>query len=173
MPPKHYLTSNFRVAFEEYFKPDQQRNAVDVLTDHIAEVRDGSEEQRRELGVLRPQDTSPEQIEQRIAAYLDKCYWQLSQFYRVRSVPQPGLLPPSRARTNSRAKSDTRLAVLRPVPHRRSRTVPPRGYRLREDEGREDGRNARALPRGRDPRETGEGAGGSVPLRRRVRRLRR
>ncbi|KAL1946040.1 hypothetical protein VTO73DRAFT_15167 [Trametes versicolor] len=86
MPPKHYLTSNFRVAFEEYFKPDQQRDAVDVLTDHIAEVRDGSEEQRRELGVLRPQDTSPEQIEQRIAAYLDKCYWQLSQFCRY-SVP--------------------------------------------------------------------------------------
>ncbi|KAJ2989780.1 hypothetical protein NUW54_g8674 [Trametes sanguinea] len=64
MPPKHFLTSNFRVAFEEYFNPDQQRSAVDTLRSHIAEVRDGSEEQRRELGVLKPQDKSPEQIEQ-------------------------------------------------------------------------------------------------------------
>ncbi|KAI0629988.1 hypothetical protein C8Q77DRAFT_1139757 [Trametes polyzona] len=86
MPPKHFLTSNFRVAFEEYFKPEQQRSAVDTLRDHISEVRDGSEEQRRELGVLKPQDKTPEQIEQRVAAYLDKCYWQLSQFYRY-SVP--------------------------------------------------------------------------------------
>ncbi|KAI0373765.1 hypothetical protein BV20DRAFT_675059 [Pilatotrama ljubarskyi] len=82
MPPKHFLTSNFRVAFEEYFNPEQQRNAVNTLQGHIAEVRDGSEEQRRELGVLKPQDKSPEQIEQRVAAYLNKCYWQLSQFYR-------------------------------------------------------------------------------------------
>ncbi|KAH9850195.1 hypothetical protein C2E23DRAFT_887625 [Lenzites betulinus] len=86
MAPRHFLTSNFRVAFEEYFKSEQQRNAVDTLQAHIAEVRDGSEAQRRELGVLRPQDKSAEQIEQRIAAYLDKCYWQLSQFYRY-SVP--------------------------------------------------------------------------------------
>ncbi|OSC97998.1 hypothetical protein PYCCODRAFT_1418423 [Trametes coccinea BRFM310] len=86
MPPKHFLTSNFRVAFEEYFNPDQQRSAVDTLRNHIVEVRDGSEEQRRELGVLKPQDKTPEQIEQRVAAYLDKCYWQLSQFYRY-SVP--------------------------------------------------------------------------------------
>ncbi|KAI0671139.1 hypothetical protein C8Q78DRAFT_1034234 [Trametes maxima] len=86
MPPKHFLTSNFRVAFEEYFNPEQQRNAVDTLNGHIAEVRDGSEEQRRELGVLKAQDKSPEQIEQRVAAYLDKCYWQISQFYRY-SVP--------------------------------------------------------------------------------------
>ncbi|KAI0770622.1 hypothetical protein C8Q74DRAFT_1276528 [Fomes fomentarius] len=86
MPPKHYLSSNFRVAFEEYFGPEQQRNAVDTLQGHIAEVRDGSEAQRRELGVLRPQDTTSEQIDQRLAAYLDKCYWQLAQFYRY-SVP--------------------------------------------------------------------------------------
>ncbi|KAI0823996.1 hypothetical protein BC628DRAFT_1420426 [Trametes gibbosa] len=86
MSPKHFLTSNFRVAFEEYFKSEQQRHAVDTLKDHIAEVRDGSEEHRRELGVLKPQDESPAQIEQRVAAYLDKCYWQLSQFYRY-SVP--------------------------------------------------------------------------------------
>ncbi|CDO72186.1 hypothetical protein BN946_scf184970.g38 [Trametes cinnabarina] len=86
MPPKHFLTSNFRVAFEEYFDPGQQRSAVDTLRGHIAEVRDGSEEQRRELGVLKPQDKTPEQIEQRVAAYLDKCYWQLAQFYRY-SVP--------------------------------------------------------------------------------------
>ncbi|KAI0642959.1 hypothetical protein C8Q79DRAFT_198915 [Trametes meyenii] len=86
MPPKHFLTSNFRVAFEEYFNPEQQRNAVDTLNEHIAEVRDGSEEQRRELGVLKAQDKSPEQIEHRVAAYLDKCYWQISQFYRY-SVP--------------------------------------------------------------------------------------
>ncbi|KAI8986285.1 hypothetical protein BD414DRAFT_515311 [Trametes punicea] len=86
MPPKHFLTSNFRIAFEEYFDADQQRNAVETLKGHIEEVRDGTEEQRRELGVLKPQDKTPEQIEQRVAAYLDKCYWQLSQFYRY-SVP--------------------------------------------------------------------------------------
>ena len=84
MPPKHFLTSNFRVAFEEYFKPQQQRDAIDTLQGHIAEVRNGTEEQRRELGVLRPQDTTAAQVEDRTAAYLDKCYWQLAQFYRVR-----------------------------------------------------------------------------------------
>lgn len=92
MPPKHYLSSNFRVAFEEYFGPEQQRNAVDTLQGHIAEVRDGSEAQRRELGVLRPQDTTSEQIDQRLAAYLDKCYWQLAQFYRVSVVDSSRLL---------------------------------------------------------------------------------
>lgn len=91
MPPKHFLTSTFRVAYEEYFSPEQQRNAVDTLQAHIAEVRDGSEEQQRELGVLKPRDTTPEQIEQRLAAYLDKCYWQLAQFYRVRLADQVGL----------------------------------------------------------------------------------
>ena len=84
MPPKHFLTSNFRVAFEEYFQPQQQRDAIDTLQGHIAEVRNGTEEQRRELGVLRPQDTTAAQVEDRTAAYLDKCYWQLAQFYRVR-----------------------------------------------------------------------------------------
>ncbi|KAH9886071.1 hypothetical protein C8Q73DRAFT_658829 [Cubamyces lactineus] len=86
MPPKHFLTSNFRVAFEEYFNAEQQKSAIETLRGHIAEVRDGSEDQRRELGVLKTQDTTPEQIQQRVAAYLDKCYWQLSQFYRY-SVP--------------------------------------------------------------------------------------
>lgn len=94
MPPKHFLTSNFRVAFEEYFKPDQQRNAVDLLQAHIAEVRDGSEQQQRDLGVLRPQDTTAEQIEQRLAAHLDKCYWQLAQFYRVSGADASGCHPP-------------------------------------------------------------------------------
>ncbi|KAH9932742.1 uncharacterized protein BXZ73DRAFT_89898 [Epithele typhae] len=82
MPPKHFLTSNFRVAFEEYFKPDQQRSAVDNLQEHIATIRDGTEEQRREQSVLRPQDTTQEQMDARVAAHLDKCYWQLAQFYR-------------------------------------------------------------------------------------------
>ena len=90
MPPKHFLTSNFRVAFEEYFNAEQQKSAVETLRGHIAEVRDGSEDQRRELGVLKPQDTTPEQIDQRVAAYLDKCYWQLSQFYRVSAVLEAG-----------------------------------------------------------------------------------
>ncbi|KAI1788840.1 hypothetical protein LXA43DRAFT_1096865 [Ganoderma leucocontextum] len=85
MPP-HFLTSNFRVAFEEYFQPDQQRAAVDNLNAYIAEVRDMTEERRRELDILRPQDTTQEQIDARIAAYLDKCHWQLAQFYRF-SVP--------------------------------------------------------------------------------------
>ncbi|PIL35145.1 hypothetical protein GSI_02934 [Ganoderma sinense ZZ0214-1] len=81
MPP-HFLTSNFRVAFEEYFQPDQQRAAVDNMKAYIAEVRDMPEERRRELDILRPQDTTQEQIDARIAAYLDKCHWQLAQFYR-------------------------------------------------------------------------------------------
>ena len=85
MPP-HFLTSNFRVAFEEYFQPDQQRAAVDNMKAYIAEVRDMSEERRRELDILRPQDTTQEQIDARIAAYLDKCHWQLAQFYRVSST---------------------------------------------------------------------------------------
>ncbi|KAI0754521.1 hypothetical protein C8Q80DRAFT_1216516 [Daedaleopsis nitida] len=86
MPPKHFLTSNFRVAFEEYFDSEQQRNAVNTLQSHIAEVRDGSEAQRRELGILKAKDTTAAQMEERVAAYLDKCYWQLAQFYRY-SVP--------------------------------------------------------------------------------------
>ncbi|KAI0777836.1 hypothetical protein BD413DRAFT_467903 [Trametes elegans] len=85
MPPKHFLTSNFRVAFEEYFDSQQQRSAVDTLRAHIAEVREGSEQQRRTLGVLKTQDTTAEQVAQRVAAYLDKCYWQLAQFYRYSS----------------------------------------------------------------------------------------
>ncbi|KAI0718162.1 hypothetical protein C8T65DRAFT_639199 [Cerioporus squamosus] len=80
--PLHFLTSNYRVAFEEYFQPHQQRNAIDVLLGHIAEVRDGTEDRRRELEVLRPQDTTPAQIEDRLAAHLNKCYWQLAQLYR-------------------------------------------------------------------------------------------
>ncbi|TBU23059.1 hypothetical protein BD311DRAFT_732021 [Dichomitus squalens] len=85
MPP-HFLTSNFRVAFEEYFKPDQQRASVDNLVAYIEEVHGMSEERRRDLDILRPQDTTQEQIDARIAAYLDKCHWQLAQFYRY-SVP--------------------------------------------------------------------------------------
>ena len=84
MASKHFLTSNFRVAFEEYFKPEQQRSAVDNLQNYIAQVRDGTEEERRSLQVLRPQDTTQEQKDARVAAHLDKCYWQLAQFYRVR-----------------------------------------------------------------------------------------
>ena len=68
MPPKHFLTSNFRVAFEEYFDSAQQRNAVDILQAHIAEVRDGSDAQRRELGILKPKDTTPAQAEDRLAS---------------------------------------------------------------------------------------------------------
>lgn len=85
MPP-HFLTSNFRVAFEEYFQPDQQRASVDNLNAYIVEVRDMSEERRRELDILRPQDVTQEQIDARIAAYLNKCHWQLAQFYRVSSA---------------------------------------------------------------------------------------
>ena len=88
MPP-HFLTSNFRVAFEEYFKPDQQRASVDNLVAYIEEVRGMSEERQRELDVLRPQDTTQEQIDARIAAYLDKCHWQLAQFYRVSATGRP------------------------------------------------------------------------------------
>ena len=89
MASKHFLTSNFRVAFEEYFKPEQQRSAVDNLQNYIAQVRDGTEEARRTLQVLRPQDTTQEQKDARVAAHLDKCYWQLAQFYRVSATDRP------------------------------------------------------------------------------------
>lgn len=102
MAPKHFLTSNFRVAFEEYFNPEQQRSAIDNLQAHIAEVRDGTEEQRRELGVLRPQDATAEQKNTRVAAHLDKCNWQLAQFYRVSSLPHLACaFPHARGRTAS------------------------------------------------------------------------
>ena len=113
MPPKHFLTSNFRVAFEEYFDSAQQRNAVDILQAHIAEVRDGSDAQRRELGILKPKDTTPAQAEERVAAYLDKCYWQLAQFYRVRAVDRTALqCIPARWGGRTADGSDMRLAVL-------------------------------------------------------------
>ena len=122
MAPKHFLTSNFRVAFEEYFNPEQQSRAVNDLKAHIADVQDGSEEKRRELGVLRPQDTTAEQQDTRVAAHLDKCHWQLAQLYRVSASSLIGLRRPSspHIRADSRAAVSDALpcTVLQTVPHR-------------------------------------------------------
>ena len=134
MAPKHFLTSNFRVAFEEYFNPEQQIRAVNDLKAHIADVQDGSEEKRRELGVLRPQDTTAEQQDTRIAAHLDKCHWQLAQLYRVSFSSLLGLrCPPSPyIRADSRAAVSDVLfrTVLQAMPHRRGRGIPSTSNQL-------------------------------------------
>ncbi|KAI0694791.1 hypothetical protein C8Q76DRAFT_251691 [Earliella scabrosa] len=78
---RHRLSSSAFMG-SDYFALEWQRSAVDTLQAHIAQVRDGSEDRRCELSVLRSQATTSTQIEQRLAAYLDMCYWQLAQFRR-------------------------------------------------------------------------------------------
>ena len=76
--------------------------------------------------ILRPQDTTQEQIDARIAGYLNKCHWQLAQFYRVSPTnfaPAYTSLLMSHVCSNAVSREHTKsnadiYTVLCAVPHR-------------------------------------------------------
>lgn len=74
--------------FEDSFTPAQQHSAVDALKDYVSELKHGTDEQRRDLGVLSTEDADEEVVEQKLHAALEKCYWQLVMFLRV----SPGIV---------------------------------------------------------------------------------
>ncbi|KAF7797099.1 hypothetical protein EIP86_008291 [Pleurotus ostreatoroseus] len=76
------LSAHFRRIFEDSLTTVQQHQAVDALKDYIAELKDGTDEQRCDLGVLEYDDVAPDVIEHKVQAALDKCYWQLVMFLR-------------------------------------------------------------------------------------------
>ena len=82
--PGDLLTSYFRATYEDVLTPSQQQQAVDSLLDYIHEVQFGTEEERLDLGVIDDEDVDPEVISRKLNAALEKCYWQLVMFFRVR-----------------------------------------------------------------------------------------
>lgn len=81
--PGAILSAQFRMMFEDSFSSAQQHSAIDALKDYVAELKHGTDEQRRDLGVLGNQDADEELVEQKMRAALEKCYWQLVMFLRV------------------------------------------------------------------------------------------
>ena len=67
--------------------PSQQQQAIDSLQDYIHEVQYGTDDQRRDLGVIDDDDVDPEVISSKLGACLEKCYWQLVMFFKVRPSP--------------------------------------------------------------------------------------
>ena len=47
LPSRHFLTITSRVAYEEYFNPEQQGSALDNPQAHISGARDGTEQRLR------------------------------------------------------------------------------------------------------------------------------
>ena len=81
--PGDLLSSSFRCKFEDGLTPSQQQQAIDSLQDYIHEVQYGTDDQRRDLGVIEDDDEDPEVIEKKSDAFLEKCYWQLVMFLKV------------------------------------------------------------------------------------------
>lgn len=82
--PADILTSHFRSVFEDVLSPARQQQAIDSLQDFIYEAQYGTDEQRRDIGVLDDEDTDEQVVEQKLNTALDKCYWQMVMFLRVR-----------------------------------------------------------------------------------------
>lgn len=82
--PGDLLTSYFRSTYEDVLSPSQQQQAIDSLLDYIHEVQFGTEEQRLDLGVIDDDDVDAEVISRKLNATLEKGYWQLVMFFRVR-----------------------------------------------------------------------------------------
>jgi hypothetical protein len=83
--PGDLLSSSFRSKFEDVLTPSQQQQAIDSLQDYIHDVQYGTDDQRRDLGVIEDEDEDPEVIARKSSAFLERCYWQLVMFLRVRS----------------------------------------------------------------------------------------
>ncbi|GJE96153.1 hypothetical protein PsYK624_123460 [Phanerochaete sordida] len=80
--PGNLLSSSFRCMFEDSMSPSQQQQAIDSLQDYIHEVQYGTDDQRRDLGIIDDDDEDPEVISRKLAACLEKCYWQLVMFLK-------------------------------------------------------------------------------------------
>lgn len=83
--PADILTSHFRSVFEDVLTPARQQQAIDSLQDFIYEAQYGTDEQRRDIGVLDDEDADEHVVERKLTAALEKCYWQMVMFLRVRS----------------------------------------------------------------------------------------
>jgi hypothetical protein len=83
-PPAALITPAARSAFEG-FSTDEQKQVVDKMLVLIGDLRNGTDEQRKALGVPWTDDQS--QNETNVHLVLDQCYWQLSQFFRVHRNP--------------------------------------------------------------------------------------
>ena len=94
------LSAHFRMLFEDSLSPAQQHQAVDALKDYISELKHGTDEQRRELGVLDDYD-DPDVAQRKLHAALEKSYWQLVMFLRVSPLSLPSL---RRGRTRTRTR---------------------------------------------------------------------
>lgn len=70
--------------FEDTLTPSQQQQAIDSLQDYIHEVQYGTDDQRRDLGIIDDDDEDPEVIGRKLGVCLEKCYWQLVMFLKVR-----------------------------------------------------------------------------------------
>ena len=79
-PPEALISPVARTAFEG-FTTEEQEQIVDKLLVFIRDLRDGTDEQRKAIGVPWSDDQS--ENEKTILNALDQCYWQLSQFFRV------------------------------------------------------------------------------------------
>lgn len=82
--------------------PCQQQQAIDTLQDYIHEVQYGTDDQRRDLGIIDDEDEDQEVISRKLSVCLEKCYWQLVMFLKVR---------PSSARAALRGRADPCLTL--------------------------------------------------------------
>lgn len=78
------LSPGLRTNFEKYHTEDQ-KNVVSELQAFVIKVRDGTDEQRKDLGV--PWGSDTEENTKNTLLTLGASYWQLSQFFRVSAQP--------------------------------------------------------------------------------------
>ena len=74
------LSKELRGAYEN-FLPSDQKHVINALKDFINKVRDGTDEQRKALGVSWEDDRAKNEISTQLV--LDAAHWQLSQLFRV------------------------------------------------------------------------------------------
>ncbi|EKM52907.1 uncharacterized protein PHACADRAFT_261598 [Phanerochaete carnosa HHB-10118-sp] len=80
--PGNLLSSHFRTMFEDTLTSSQQQQAIDSLQDYIHEIQYGTDDQRRDLGIIDDEDEDPEVIGRKLGICLEKCYWQLVMFFK-------------------------------------------------------------------------------------------
>jgi hypothetical protein len=85
-PPAALLSPEARNAFEG-FTTEEQKQVVDKTLVFIRDLRNGTNEKRKALMIGVPWSDDQSKNELNVKLVLDQCYWQLSQFFRVRLRP--------------------------------------------------------------------------------------
>lgn len=136
-PNPEYIISPRISAILDKLPSADQRQIIEQLENFIEQLRaDGSTEHLQRLGVLDPKTSDTD--DQKKGCVLEKCYWQLAQFYRVsmRTISQCIPLTPN-------------ISVYYTVEDRGSRTSPEicAGYLCpRQSQCSRQGCRANALP---------------------------